>query len=181
MLLLIAPLWNWNSNHSVIFIHNTFPFNRTFMELKRLFLYTHSKKWYDLLIAPLWNWNLFIKSLCYVSSTLLIAPLWNWNIVLITPQWCTIPFNRTFMELKRISYAQGIWREVTFNRTFMELKRDKLTDINGMKLHLLIAPLWNWNSRYSFIISWISDTFNRTFMELKQNINNSFTDIPRRF
>ena len=58
-------------------------------------------------------------------------------------------FNRTFMELKRLSFLFG-WSEAeSFNRTFMELKQ-------AIRRLPRIGP----------------SSFNRTFMELKQELVN---------
>ena len=130
-LVLIVPLWNWNS----VKIGRRCKFsrsNRTFMELKPHREAVFSSAHHRVLIVPLWNWNKVSALTRWVSRGGLIVPLWNWNIltcneirrfdiVLIVPLWnwnmiltlfvmqdflCS---NRTFMELKRRS-------ESTFRR-----------------------------------------------------------------
>ena len=57
-LLLIGPLWNWNSHRQWELLHLLW-----------------------LLIGPLWNWNICIPNFMTGAQRLLIGPLWNWNCV----------------------------------------------------------------------------------------------------
>ena len=52
----------------------------------------------------------------------------------------------------------------------MELKLSIINLWVGLLLQLLIAPLWNWNTYYGDIYSFLNRSFNRTFMELKRII-----------
>ena len=74
-------------------------------------------------------------------------------------------FNRTFMELKSLTYFKVQMLSCWFNRTFMELKlRFKIGC--SFRVMGLIVPLWNWNRccrAWSDEWNW----FNRTFIELK--------------
>ena len=111
---LIAPLWNWNLQNSTLSIQKQLGSNRTFMELK---------------------WKTCLHS--FLNIRVLIAPLWNWNTV---ANFGAVILSRS-------------------NRTFMELKCPE--DFRGCAPSLvLIAPLWNWNPYYRTnrvsIISWLS-------------------------
>ena len=53
---LIVPLWNWNSIAISLQIE-IMCFNRTFMELKLIYLIREDFWLYVVLIVPLWNWN----------------------------------------------------------------------------------------------------------------------------
>ena len=55
-LVLIEPLWNWNSD-STTKHHEHHRLNRTFMELKQIYNKTQEMA-EVVLIEPLWNWNL---------------------------------------------------------------------------------------------------------------------------
>ena len=104
-MVLIVPLWNWNSSISDWDLNLLVGFNRTFMELKFVLLY-HYLIQYRVLIVPLWNWNyqqnqtLVLASrfnrtfmeLKFTSihwqirfSQVLIVPLWNWNTATARP------------------------------------------------------------------------------------------------
>ena len=51
-------------------------------------------------------------------------------------------FNRTFMELKSVTFGGQTARNGSFNRTFMELK-SSLAFCVLPTLAVLIVPLWN--------------------------------------
>ena len=96
--ILIEPLWNWNSwgRHTESSILYS---NWTFMELKWGFKPAQEFP-VGILIEPLWNWNYLDIGWITVQSKILIEPLWNWNKSDIT---CALAFadsNWTFMELK---------------------------------------------------------------------------------
>ena len=98
-MVLIVPLWNWNSilRHS---IKANESINCTFMELKspeptRL---SNWKTW--VLIVPLWNWN-------------------SGNVVYHDVDPC---INCTFMELKLLFAVRRCRAAMSINCTFMELK-----------------------------------------------------------
>mgnify|MGYP001715812469 CR=1 FL=1 len=74
--------------------------------------------------------------------------------------------NRTFMELKLRGNVIWLRKGSSSNRTFMELKLDRLEDVKQKK-HVLIAPLWNWNSVPQNYLEALKSRSNRTFMELK--------------
>ena len=121
LLVLIAPLWNWN----------------------KVSIHADDGRW-QVLIAPLWNWNCvnyktlhsylrsnrtFMELKCTMRCRLSIA---------------TSSSNRTFMELK-LRYLRKTYRySGSSNRTFMELKYTTVLFVT--LLSVLIAPLWNWNS-----------------------------------
>ena len=75
-IVLIVPLWNWNSDTGSK-LQGGESFNRTFMELK---------------YADGGN--------CFHILQVLIVPLWNWNGEVYVKSDGTLCFNRTFMELK---------------------------------------------------------------------------------
>ena len=142
LLVLIVPLWNWNSFALTAFCC-TGCFNRTFMELKS-YSFSGIQMFLKVLIVPLWNWNLRLS-----SHSLRLG----------------FRFNRTFMELKYLINAAKIIAERCFNRTFMELKWLSQGG-NCWWIYVLIVPLWNWN--WNCQTSSIRRmSFNRTFMELK--------------
>ena len=143
ILVLIAPLWNWNRCTSRC-CNRIERFNRTFMELKLARLNSELANTPKVLIAPLWNWNLLAGSL-FLSA-------------------CR--FNRTFMELKPRSSSTLAVPSLCFNRTFMELKLSFERECYENEMDVLIAPLWNWNEYTPLQILPMS-CFNRTFMELK--------------
>ena len=88
----------------------------------------------------------------------LIGPLWNWNYLQL--------------EAARFEYC--------FNRTFMELKR--ITNIHSLRHHrALIGPLWNWNHEKTRAAVKCFFCFNRTFMELKHGIEKMCITLHLRF
>ena len=97
---LIVPLWNWNpSRRRYTTIARSS--NRTFMELK---LTSSPTKYFDeyVLIVPLWNWNT-LYNVDYLNGS-------NSS-------------NRTFMELKFGNILMEFAKSPAgSNRTFMELK-----------------------------------------------------------
>ena len=120
-----------------------FCFNRTFMELKSLYL--RKKGWLSpsfnrtfmelkcakkqdmeiletVLIVPLWNWNNENEVGQTIEKRVLIVPLWNWNMDAFDESRLDIRFNRTFMELKYLRNIISQLENYSFNRTFMELK-----------------------------------------------------------
>ena len=136
----IAPLWNWKPWRPG---RSCYPrrFNRTFMELK------------DCKSAPIIPGLKFQSHLYGIESgkrdahtgiiRVSIAPLWNWKTVVSKVLSRRFGFNRTFMELKGVSYL-----------------------ILCVFSVVSIAPLWNWKP-YTFNEPLAEIGFNRTFMELK--------------
>ena len=123
-MVLIAPLWNWNS---------------------LVLLSVAARE--GVLIAPLWNWNPKAETRILLCAHVLIAPLWNWNMETHWIGWAIIRSNRTFMELKFGYPLRPPSVHGCSNRTFMELKC--VTQAFILKQwRVLIAPLWNWNERY---------------------------------
>ena len=76
--LLIEPVWNWNSAEAIRLASSS-TFNRTSMELK-LGRYLVSNNPNFLLIEPVWNWNVSQGNRRSKISGLLIEPVWNWNV-----------------------------------------------------------------------------------------------------
>ena len=74
---LIVPLWNWNYSRKFNVSMNTC-LNRTFMELKRLYVSLINSV-NAVLIVPLWNWNMQGHWQHLRPKVVLIVPLWNWN------------------------------------------------------------------------------------------------------
>ena len=127
LLVLIAPLWNWN----------------------KVSIHADDGRW-QVLIAPLWNWNCvnyktlhsylrsnrtFMELKCTMRCRLSIA---------------TSSSNRTFMELK-LRYLRKTYRySGSSNRTFMELK-SQIWSSSHSWIRVLIAPLWNWNIQRCFL------------------------------
>ena len=166
MLLLIAPVWNWNylqppaaASRLAFWSHQfgietflwcgqslaEYPFNRTSLELKRSWCVS-----WTMLLMTFNRTSLELKPDSdrdsAVNSTLLIAPVWNWNLFTRSATQPTTPtFNRTSLELKRRFGCRGSDELRPFNRTSLELK-PALDDKNGAPSpRLLIAPVWNWN------------------------------------
>ena len=79
-ILLIEPLWNWNIDPSVFLNVSIAAFNRTTVELKRMYRNSYRLHSLFLLIEPLWNWNEFEGE---------------------RPSGMANPFNRTTVELKQ--------------------------------------------------------------------------------
>jgi len=145
ILLLIVPMWNWNTAISAMLVKLLVSFNRTNVELKwqRIhFAFTGSM----LLIVPMWNWNMSASMVTDEQLELLIVPMWNWNMrgvlrvrklrgLLIVPMWnwnrkcCQrylywwhSTFNRTNVELKLTQPLRSSTWTNSFNRTNVELK-----------------------------------------------------------
>ena len=142
-LVLIEPLWNWNSH-------------------------TWKQVWRNIwvLIEPLWNWNEESSRLTLWCKRVLIEPLWNWNgwgCLREANKWS---LNRTFMELKHYLAEKLTLVVCRLNRTFMELKprNDVLDLLTNMGLNRTFMELKR-------AIRWDADAgtrrLNRTFMELK--------------
>ena len=147
LLLLIEPLWNWNSHGSPCALPATMSFNRTTMELKRERVKVFWARSQHLLIEPLWNWNDHLRVKLRSGNKLLIEPLWNWNTaVRIRRSTSGMPFNRTTMELKHWRWSSDGKAKPSFNRTTMELKPKYESGNSMIALH----------------------PFNRTTMELKR-------------
>ena len=163
---LIVPLWNWNAGALRRVVWWWCGFNRTFMELKRLYSgivcercagfnrtfmeLKHEDEWQDPLpapglIVPLWNWN-FIADDIYTREYFgLIVPLWNWN-------WSCL----RFLCVSSQGLIVPLW-----NWNITLYTADKGAD-DG-----LIVPLWNWNVDDRLNTGKSLEWFNRTFMELK--------------
>ena len=121
-IVLIAPLWNWNEGWELCDGCRTPGSNRTFMELKFVWVVGNASL-VAVLIAPLWNWNFRLLAYHKIANDVLIAPLWNWNssfkeqeihcvVVLIAPLWnWNFRYNSPWIESDDRS-----------NRTFIELK-----------------------------------------------------------
>ena len=120
-LVLIVPLWNWNSR----MVRNwPLPFsssNRTFMELKYRDVVQRHRR-HPVLIVPLWNWNVIYLFTGRAKGLVLIVPLWNWNFATAHTTATLCCSNRTFMELKWYTQSDTLMRPLGSNRTFMELK-----------------------------------------------------------
>ena len=117
-------------------------FNRTFMELKDVFL------------TSFFLVRRFQSHLYGIESSIVWSKLFD-----------TISFNRTFMELKvRAPQAppQGM---AGFNRTFMELKGRTAPRCLGVQRFQ--SHLYGIESRVVLPFLPIAQRFNRTFMELK--------------
>ena len=98
-LVLIVPLWNWNSSQYGGVVYVDVSFNCTFMELK--WRWAVFMVWtLRVLIVPLWNWNKKIVAITHHVTVVLIVPLWNWNQVPLPLMLRRMCFNCTFMELK---------------------------------------------------------------------------------
>ena len=129
-IVLIVPLWNWNSRMWQK-ATTTPSSNRTFMELK-----SHGLCWWChrplVLIVPLWNWNVVNQDCTLCHILVLIVPLWNWN-----------------------SAGGGVGTSSAggSNRTFMELKL-ALSSCCWFCSLVLIVPLWNWNTLTKSLSEW---------------------------
>ena len=122
-LVLIEPLWNWNTKSSISFSHFC-RLNRTFMELKQMQIGTGETSVISL------NRTFMELKLRHTSRgtrmrKVLIEPLWNWNKEKTVNDNVESSLNRTFMELKHVYLAACDLRITCLNRTFMELKQDK--------------------------------------------------------
>ena len=147
-LLLIEPVWNWNWVRGV------------------------NNKCFDiLLIEPVWNWNVQVRKLHRIRrSRLLIEPVWNWNMtddnlgrylkcsfnrtsLELKPaqahftEMSALPFNRTSLELKHMRVMHQDSTRFPFNRTSLELKHQLSQVVIVAFKHLLIEPVWNWNTQ----------------------------------
>ena len=164
ILVLIVPLWNWNSR----------PFAWQCEQC-------------EVLIVPLWNWNR-VKHLFYdLREMVLIVPLWNWNRLTVGDGFVLLRSNRTFMELKckyavNIDVLNKVLIVPLWNWNVKKVAED-IRD-NGVLIvplwnwnyiircgntlicEVLIVPLWNWNKGNG---RWLKGRrrSNRTFMELK--------------
>ena len=79
-----------------------------------------------------------------------------------------VTFNRTSMESK-LYFGINIGNSTnSFNRTSMESKRVCSIGDDGVKMRLLIEPVWNRNTVKSFFGSVSYWAFNRTSMESKR-------------
>ncbi len=193
IVLLIAPIWNWNRvlrwvedraeqtfNRTNMELKLSFctpmrrsisTFNRTNMELKR----RSSKKALFiglLLIAPIWNWNLLLQVWCLLPVGLLIAPIWNWNM---NTSW-------KHLQMRQLLIAPiWNWNQLLFDGFVCDFvlliapiwNWNFFWDIwQKISVKLLIAPIWNWN-RLDWGVPPRHDwAFNRTNMELKHVFRN---------
>ena len=157
---LIAPLWNWNAFAPSVNRETNIGSNRTFMELKSVYLQVFLLR-HLVLIAPLWNWNMNEPIINWSLSIVLIAPLWN-CVNCSLWRWSS---NRTFMELKfRWYWSIPLLRYVLIAPLWNWNVRWR--SLHSLRHSVLIAPLWNWN-RIVRVREEISSCSNRTFMELK--------------
>ena len=140
---LIVPLWNWNGILIVSLLSLISSSNRTFMELKFLFmLFVTSAKLRSNRTFMELKWE--ERHITFELMRVLIVPLWNWNYIIIFLLSSLLCSNRTFMELKsnRAGREARDWR--SSNRTFMELKY-RGGGFLFLAPKVLIVPLWNWN------------------------------------
>ena len=121
LVVLIVPLWNWNTERTDTVQSKPTSSNRTFMELKSP-CPSELSRIRKVLIVPLWNWNAYLQKATLNPLKVLIVPLWNWNDT---------------ERAKMLSRACS-------NRTFMELKSRCCVRCSSPKW-VLIVPLWNWN------------------------------------
>ena len=101
------------------------------------------------------------------AEFLLIAPHWNWN------RWSDInwvgfiySFNRTTLELKRISRYPNLWTSLLLIAPHWNWNWFLNSSYNSVYI-LLIAPHWNWNMFEAHKCNPFTKTFNRTTLELK--------------
>ena len=144
---LIVPLWNWNNSTNSNYRIRYNSINCTVVELKQGF-----GKWIRIrqivLIVPLWNWNIILWNSLKSFHRVLIVPLWNWNMDTFIWWW---------------------WRQC-INCTVVELKRECKNFLDKASL-VLIVPLWNWNYTRLEDIYVATDCINCTVVELKLQPN----------
>ena len=121
-IVLIEPLWNWNSLPAV-WTKSNVCINWTFMELKRISIIYLCNRWSSI------NWT-FMELKLRIKN-------------LIARDYLSI--NWTFMELKQ---ANSIFEKKIFNVLIEPLWNWNLSlsALEMVKVIVLIEPLWNWNN-----------------------------------
>ena len=164
-IVLIVPLWNWNSNNATACLL-AYRSNRTFMELKyeqriegQTACFCSNRTFMEL--KYIWAFQMI-----QIWELVLIVPLWNWNNVGAVNEKPLLCSNRTFMELKLLKIMRRASQRQSSNRTFMELKYGSACLDSTSLQYVLIVPLWNWN-RWRVSRDYWQQGSNRTFMELK--------------
>ena len=142
-LVLIAPLWNWNTSQIPSEFWLFWSSNRTFMELKYL-LKLRMICQRRVLIAPLWNWNRNSSGQHSCQTQVLIAPLWNWNECFVCCSAWYVCSNRTFMELKLGDRCLIVTATVVLIAPLWNWNLQS-PNCHNFQIYVLIAPLWNWN------------------------------------
>ena len=122
-MVLIVPLWNWNTRTDEEIQYNV-----------------------NVLIVPLWNWNVLCCIAVVVPSAVLIVPLWNWNNGSSAVADCEISINCTVVELKHQWRGTDYLHRKSINCTVVELKRWSECSVGSRFATVLIVPLWNWNT-----------------------------------